>query len=420
MVDDTPVPRRPLSLIGYGSVHFGKSLLWAGEDALTLYILVRFLDLPPTLAGTMFLASALWNGLCDGLFGTVLHRWPSIGRAVPGLSGAAILASGVGFAILPLLAKGQAALAAALLFLFRTGFSLLDVPHNALTRRLAEIRGDLGAAQIRAAVSSAAAIVIGMVAFPIVSGGDGAQWAPMLVAAIGLIAVVCMAPLPLLLAQDIDAGQQVVRVSRSASSSLWTYCAATAIGLAGLTAVGKAMLHLDFGSSGIVSAVLLVLTIGRLAAVWLWSPIARRIGNRPALALAYALSGLATLMIPMIAQQSGMAALSCLALFSLIGGGIAFLSWAVLSEIIGQRGRSQAAGRYAANFGLFTMSMKIGLGLSASIAGIWLSSSPQSVGVAPELFWPLGGFAILTSGMAAALILVIRLEPRPVGLSFGC
>lgn len=402
-------------MIGYGSVHFGKSLLWAGEDALTLYILVRFLDLPPALAGTMFLASALWNALCDGLFGVSLHRWPSIRRALPLLTGVAILASGIGFAILPLIEKGQAVPAIALLFLFRTGFSLLDVPHNALTRRLAETKGDLGAAQVRAAVASAAAIVIGLVSFPVLlAGTNGGRLAPMLVAAIGLVAIVCMAPLPQLLARDTDGTEQVTQAeaSRPAPLSLWIYCAATAMGLAGLAAAGKAMLHLDFGSSTIFGAVLLVMTIGRLSAVWLWSPIARHIGNRPALVLAYAASGLAALLIPTVAQWNAFMALPWLILFSLIGGGIAFLNWAVLSEIIGPTGTSQEPGRYAANFGLFTMSMKIGLGFSAAIAGVWLSSSPQPAGIAPSTFWPLGSFVMLACGVTAALLLTMRPE-RP-------
>ncbi|MDE8652026.1 MFS transporter [Novosphingobium sp. H3SJ31-1] len=403
-------------------MHFGKSLLWAGEDALTLYILVRFLDLPPALAGGMFLASALWNALCDGLFGASLHRWPAIRRVLPPLSGMAILASGIGFAILPLLEKGHAVPAIALLFLFRTGFSLLDVPHNALTRRIAETRGDLGAAQVRAAVASAAAIVIGLVSFPVLLAGRNAeQFAPMLVAMIGLLAVICMAPLPLLLARDADDRQEIgqARTSRSIPSPLRIYCAATVIGLAGLAAAGKAMLHLDFGASAIFGAVLLVMTAGRLTAVWLWSPIARHIGSRHALVLAYAASGLAALMIPAVAQWSGPVALSWLILFSLIGGGIAFLTWAVLSEMIGQTGAPPEAGRYAAHFGLFTMSMKIGLGLSAGITGVWLSSSSQPVDIAPSLFWPLGSFVMLTCGVAAVLLLTIRPERQAADLSFG-
>lgn len=422
VIDHAPPSHPPPSLIGYGSVHFGKSLLWAGEDALTLYILVRFLELPPALAGTMFLASALWNALCDGLFGASLHRWPTIRRALPLLTGVAIVASGIGFAILPLLEKGQAAPAIGLLFLFRTGFSLLDVPHNALTQRLAETKGDLGAAQVRAAVAAAAAIVIGLVSYPVLlAGGDESKLAPLLVAAIGLVAVICMAPLPQLLARDADGEGQVMQApaGRSVPLSLWIYCAATAIGLAGLAAAGKAMLHLDFGSSAIFGAVLLVMTIGRLTSIWLWSPLARYIGNRRALVLAYAASGLAALMIPAVAQLSGFMALPWLILFSLIGGGIALLNWAVLSEIIGQDGAPQVSSRYAANFGLFTMSMKIGLGFSAAIAGIWLSSSPQSGGIAPSSFWPLGTFVMLTCGVAAALLLIVRPERRTSGLLCG-
>jgi len=401
---------RSPGLLGYSSVHFGKSLLWAGEDALTLYVLVRFLELPPALAGIMFLASALWNALCDGLFGAALHRWPLLSGSLPFISAIGILTAGLAFAALPLVATGEATVAISLLFLFRTGFSLADLPHNALTRELAGTRGDLGVARLRAIGSSAAAIVIGLAALPVLLAGDAGQaFAAVLIGCVGYVAILFMLPLPFLLAREGGAIGHGERVSPHGVGprGLWLYCAATAVGLAGLAAAGKAMLHLDFGAPGIAAAVVLILTTGRLAAVWLWTPIARRIGNHRALALAYAVTGLTTPLIPTLAGLEAPATLLCLFLISLPGGGIAMLSWAVLSAIIGKQEAVRTPGQYAAAFGLFTMSMKIGLGASAAIAGFWLSSNGVSVDIDPATFWSLASAAMLACWAAAGVILII-------------
>nr|WP_255696918.1 MFS transporter [Sandaracinobacteroides sayramensis] len=409
-------------MVGYGSVHFGKSLLWAGEDALALYILVRIVELPPALAGVMFLASSLWNALCDGLFGAALQRWPATGRFVPLLSALALLACGGAFAALPLVEKGDAAIAIALLFLFRTGFSLADLPHNALTRQLAQSRGDLGIARLRAAGASAAAIVVGLAAYLLLdSQGSGSSPAFALIGGIGLVAILFMAPLPLLLARDgrAAAPAPAPETKPAADRFLSLYCLATAIGLAGIAAIAKALLHLDFGAAELGAAVVLVMTVGRLAAVWLWSPVARRLGNRPALALAYATSGIAAPLLALLAPLGPAVAWPATILFALLGGGIAMLCWAVLSEALGRGGRQESPGRYAAAFGLFTMSMKVGLGLSAALTGAWLSASGAAAGLAPATLLPLALMATLASFAAALMILGADWRARPEPASAG-
>lgn len=397
--------------MGYCSVHFGKSLLWAGEDALALYILVQFLKLPPAAAGLMFLLSALWNALCDGLFGRALHRWPTLNLRLPIIAGWALTASALGFALLPLSGQGNVLAAIGLLFLFRTGFSLADVPHNALTNRFTETQGNLGVARLRALGSASAALIIGLATFSVLlAGAGGASLARWLIGAIGATAVLLMSPLPFMLARDNRDFDPVPRTAmdRRVNSSLLAYCFGSAIGFAGLAAAGKAMLHLDLGSAG--AAVVLVVTSGRLAAIPIWMPVARRIGNRRALALAFIATGIATPFLSWLAGIGAVATWLGLILFSLLGGGIGLLCWAVLSEIIGGE-RSGGAGRYAAEFGLFTMSMKIGLGASAAIAGLWLSTSDATIGIRPATFLTLGMAATASCFIAAAVILMMRRGP---------
>lgn len=401
-------------MIGYATVHFGKSLLWIGEDALTLFVMVRFLGLPPAIAGLVFMASAFWNALCDGVFGTLLGRVPVIVRLLPTISLVALLVAGTGFALLPMVPQGSLTVAGGLLFLFRLGFSLADVPHNALTRGLAERYGHLALARVRSIGSGVAALVIGIVGFAVLSAGAGAtRMVEQLVLAIGLAAIVMMLPLPMLLAHD-RVGVAEVRSSGAAGAGhpadfdrmLWLLCAASAIGLTGMAALGKAILHLDFRLAGIGAAALLLLTLGRLAAIWLWSPLARVVGNRPALALSYVAAGLSALTIPWLAgaQGSGLVLMLCLA--GLSGGGASFLSWAVLSETLGTQGRAGGRGNYAAGFGYFTMSMKIGLGVSGALTGIWLAEDGAPFRTDPAAFWPLSWVALSCALIAAAMTCV--------------
>lgn len=61
------------------------------------------------------------------------------------------------------------------------------------------------------------------------------------------------------------------------------------IGVGALAAVGKAILHLDRAGAAILLAVSLILAVARLAAIPIWSAIARGVGISTALAIGYGL-----------------------------------------------------------------------------------------------------------------------------------
>lgn len=363
-------------LIGYTSAHFGKSLLWSGEDALTLYILIRTLDLPPAMAGMVFLSSALWNALCDGLFAMILLRWPGVWRYLPVVTVPAIIGAGIGFAILPMVAKGSLFASIALLFLFRTCFCLLDIPHNALTHGLAMQFGHLPMARLRSLSAGIAALIIGFVGFQIIHTGESTHTIlEMLIFSIGVSACLLMLPIPFLLKHSPPESPASHSSASDANAplnkGLWIYCLASLIGLSGLAAFAKAILHMDFRAETIGAAALLLMTVGRIAAIWFWTPLARKIGSRQALALSYVLGGGSVLCMPIMAGMQDLPLFFSLITCGILGGGIAYLSWAVLTETLGN---STNVSRHAAGFGLFTMSMKIGLGLSALLVGWWLSA----------------------------------------------
>jgi GPH family glycoside/pentoside/hexuronide:cation symporter len=402
---DTVAGRGPRAR--YAAVHFGKSLLWAGEDALALYIMVQLLALPPTHAGALFLASAVWNAICDGMFGLALQRWPALLAQLPLVAAIGLLLCGLGFAALPLLPPGAAGAAAALLVLFRTGFSLLDLPHNMLTRRLAAITGDLGIARVRSIGAGSAALLVGVAAVPLVWGGLHAGPSPWpWIAGIGALAMLCMAPLPgLLRAMPAPLADLPSPQHASPSAELAAFCLAVAIGIGAIAGAAKSMLHIDFAAPDLSAIVVLLLTAARLGGVLVWAPLARKWGVRPMLATALAGAGAS---VPLIACSGGLGTgwtLAGLLLFGTLAGGVALLCWARLSEILRATGLHGNDARYAAGFAACTMAMKLGLGVSAMLAGLWLSSAGAATGIAPDRMLLPGLMAAAGCAVAAAIIL---------------
>jgi len=401
-------------VLGFSRVHVGKSLLWAGEDSLILYIMIRFLALSPALAGTIFLASSLWNALCDGFIGTLIHRCGRAKRWLPAVTGGAILAASLGFAMLPLLPAHAPWTVAGVLLLIRTSYALVDVPHNGLTRSLARNGQHLKSAQIRAGGAAGAALIVGAVCAGLLGSSSPARTtAALLVGSIAGTGLLLMAPLPRLLAaeppdRDASAGKPS---GRTMSPALWHYCGATMLGLTGLGTMGKALLHLHGPGAGVIETGIMLIIVMRLASIGIWPSIARRLGSRSALALAYLTCAIATLALPLAAQASGPALLMALGLFGLASGGVTVVGWAVLSEVLGAGDPRDRDTAYTAAFGLFTMSMKVALGLSAALVGGWLAVSGVSVGVPAEQLQLLCRSVACMTVAAAAWIAIAHPAP---------
>ncbi|WP_294331992.1 MFS transporter [uncultured Sphingomonas sp.] len=395
--------RHPL-LISYASVHLGISLLWAGEELLCLYIMIRFLALPSGLAGGLFLASALANAVCDGLVGRAIIRFAWLRRAMPWLACLAILVASAGFAALPLLAPRNPWSAMLFLLVFRLGYSVADVPHNGLTRHLAARGADLMAARVRAIGSAVATLAIAFVAALIQAGtGSDPHRAAMLVGCVALTALALMTPLPFLLRGDsLHIEQPETDLAPRWSPAVWRFCAATMLGIAPIAATAQALLHIDVVKGVLGPLALLVATVARLGAIWLWSPVARRIGSRQALGWAYVVCGITALLLPWT-KSMGNAVTLLLAWFGLGSGGVAFLSWAVLTDAIKRDGQSGAA-RFTAAFSVYTMATKIALGLAALLVGIWLSSIGVSTHADPHQFLMFGLFVMLACSLAGVAI----------------
>lgn len=404
-----------LNLYAFALSHGGKSLLWAGEDALSLYTLIAILDVEPALAGLMFVAASFWNALLDAVWGACLHRYPALLRRLPAISTVAMLASCLAFAALPFLTRGAALPAVAAMLLFRSSFPLFDVPHNSLVAALSAVHGHLAVTRWRSGVSALAAILIGIAAIPLVFAGrtDG-EGAGMIFAAIGAAAFILLLPLPWLFARlgrALAPAEIAPPASRARPSrDVLLFCLTQMIGIAAIAAMGKALLHIDSFSMAVIANVLLLLSLWRLAAVWLWSPVAARQGFARGLTLAYLGTAAAMLLLPFALRHGAWGAAIGLSLFGAGVGGVIFLAWSRFSELLERSGTSQDRGAAAFNYSLFTAATKIALGLSGLMTGQWIAL--QAGGIDADALTQLAVLLTLLCATCAGLGAL-----RPLALS---
>lgn len=148
----------------FGAGDFACNLYW---QSVTLYLLFFYTDvllLPTALAGTLYMAGALWDGIADLLVGIAAQRRPSHYRhfiaigAIP-LGGAFILL----YSTPPLSGVGLALAIGATQILFRTLYALVNVPYAAWSARFSpDSRDRTTLAGVRMLFGTAAALVVTM------------------------------------------------------------------------------------------------------------------------------------------------------------------------------------------------------------------------------------------------------------------
>lgn len=387
-------PRGPF--LHFAATHIGKSILWGAEDLLSLYVLIVLLRIAPTTAGLLFLVFSLVNAAVDLGWGTILAgRSTKPGAAVA--VGIVLACGGLGgLAFVPVesIAASASALAA-----FRIGFSLLDVPHNALAAPLAAAHGHLAVARWRTIGTAATALTLGLAAMPLLArGAAGGDILRIVLPGLALVSFVLLLPLPRLVERMLDAAAPVDAEPRRARPSLAgrtpVFCLIQMTGFAAIAGTARIVLHLDADIRAVATTAPLLMGGARLAAIWLWSPIAARMRTTEALLLAYFACAGTIAVLPLALTAGTAAALAALTLFGLAFGGVLLFAWTRLSELA-CAGEARGAAR---DYGLYTALSKVGTGVSGFVAGDWLAGVPGAI-VAIDHLWPL--IAMLATVCAA-------------------
>lgn len=409
-----------LLLIAFGMTHAGKSLLWAGADVFTLFVLIKVLHVPPMVAGALFVLSSFWNAIVDGIWGQIVNRRAAIRMILPSVCGSAAALGCLSFATLPWMPTASMAGTIFALILFRTTFSLLDVPHNATAAALTSLHGHLTVARWRSTLSALTAIIVAAAALPMLGASTAVpHMARIMLPGIAILACLLLAPLPWLIrmtchSTPVSRSTPAHHNKRSGMRGLAIFCLAQMLGFAALGSIGKAMLHTDALEGWLFDYVLLILTVVRLAAVGLWSPLAALLGSARALSLAYMCSAVAAITLP---AAVGLGALSGAVTLSLLGlslGGVVLLAWASFSEQLACWGMANDPAAAVRAYGWFTATTKVGLGFSGLFTGAWLShAGDDSLWALWLLVIPVASLCLTSALMAwCRWSLALRLTPR--------
>lgn len=398
----------------YALSHLGKSLLWTGSDALTIFLLVRHAGMELAAAGTLFMVLLLWNALCDVVVGRWFDRRAAAGRPALPIVAVAMPVSCLAFPASLLVPAGDGIWILACGLIFRTAFAMFDVPHNALIARLGDTpeRG-LQLAQLRSLGSGAASISIGLIAIPML--GEVPPSSALLgglLLLLTLISGLLMLPyLRLAARQELMApppGDPVPPPARWWPDGLRGFFLASAIGMVAMGAVSKAAPHLDLASTSWGEAALLVLMIGRVAATVIAGPLAARFGASRLLAGSYLATAACTFGLAPAVSIGGPLALIWIGLTGVSIGMIALVSWVRLPVLVrAMPATSQHA--QAFTFGLFTMVSKVALGASGLLLafafGKPLAGGPEGL-MSGEALMRL---CVIAGGISALAAVVLAL-----------
>ncbi len=328
----------------------------------------------------LFLLSSFWNAAIDIGWGIALARSERLRRWAPQTGAVASVIACLSFAALPWLPPGADLRASMLLVTFRTAFALFDAPHNALSSDLASLHGHLRINRLRTIGSSAAGVVVAAAAIPLLAA-KGSLIPALALTMLGVLALALLSPLLWLLSLGREAARNTPvfprpgAVPASAAARVLVFCLIHMAGIGTLAAVGKAMLHLDSASTPILTVAPALLAAARLGGIPLWSALARQLGTTTALALAYAASAGSIVALPSALLAGAFASAPCLVLLGVAIGGVVLLVWTAFSELLANGGSVAEPVHVPLYYGLFTASVKIGLGGSAFLAGAWIAAS---------------------------------------------
>jgi len=174
-------PKRlgPLRIAGYGLGDVGFNFFYTGLNLFLLPYYTDVLGIAPTTAGLIFMLSVIWDAITDPVMGWITTRTRTrLGRYRPYLLFAAPV-MGASFVMMfaaPVLFPG-AVIAASFLshMLFRTMFTVVNIPYSALTAAMTQDskeRGKLSGIRMLGAILGG--LVAGAVTFGLVKyfGGD--------------------------------------------------------------------------------------------------------------------------------------------------------------------------------------------------------------------------------------------------------
>lgn len=412
--------------IGYASGNLGKSALWSTLDYFFLFILTELWGLRPAEAGLIILVALVFDGLAAPIMGLIADRSTSQhGKYGPFLAiGAPLCALSFGFLLHRPPVEGQALFWAVLgaSLLFRTCYTVCDVPHNALFARVSQGPKDARLISgLRFFFSSIGAVLVGLAAGWVFADPGAEERSARLVsfavaagiAYVGTLwwawrATVAMdRRLP-----NTSANLSLAEAMRATfqSPALMVLFAIAFLQAMSLPIFAKCLAYFAAyvaRDAAWVGPALVALTLAQAFALPLWVLATRRTSSMQALIGAYVFCILSLIAFAVTARGLDAWTFASLLLIGAGIGGANMALWALLPEAIASGQRPAEARVEALPTGFFLLAIKCGIGLGAGALGLALdlhgleAAQPGDVAFAGHLI-ALMAFAPCVGLMAAA------------------
>lgn len=412
----------------YGFAHFGKSLFWHSSNLVFAFFLTELVGLSAAAMGLLLALSLILNAVADlGLGWGLRHRVQTLASATR-LQLLGSLVCGMTLPIfalspsLPLELRFPHALIT--LCLFRIGYSVLDVPQNAImTLVTSDDESRAKVAGVRYVGSGLAIVLIAVLVGPWVAAiSRGQRLDDFLWFSLGLALMVLAVSLLLHLAGRSQtaigsAGGHQPGLAEPVSPRLWGYVLGSILVVSGLLSVfGKLEAYFIAYVAPVVGLgtaamyLMLAVGVGQAGSQFIWSRLVAGLG----LPLVYRRAALvliaASVLFPLAVAGGKAAFLLCAFAFGAGSGGVLMVLWALLAKVAASD--PQGSLHY---FGRFTFASKMAQAISALALGGILSLFDYRAAESSAILTALMAGAPLMAG-ATCLFLAIILSAR-TGLS---
>lgn len=428
------LPPDPLGFgqrIGYGLGDFAFVALWQACALFLLFYYTDILDLPPVLAGLIYLAGMVWDALSDPIVSAWserrAHRGAGYGRQML----LAALPAGIAFALVftnpfeTLVAMTGWALVTHLLF--RTAFTFASMPYNALPARLTTDGDERSALSTVRVMFAALGGLITAILLPIFVArtGEDAVRLGYALASISLgglaallltICAVAVRKAPPLTAdiqpEKQDAGLGGLWAATRENRPLQSLLALMALATIGYGLFTQSLIYLVnhvLARPDLVPLALATPVLAIILAAPIWMMIAARTSKRNALLGGLMMAATGYLILALTPVQNTSMAVIAIAISGLGNAAIPIMFWSMLPDAV-DFGHARTGARVETRtFGLTTFVQKTAAGFAAVCVGGLLALGQYT----PEIVSPealmviraLSGWlpAVLTIPMAIAI-----------------
>ncbi|CAE7406088.1 Fahd2 [Symbiodinium microadriaticum] len=381
--------------LSYGLSEYGKGLFIHGPNLIWLFFLTDVLGIPPATAGLLILAPMIWDAVTDPVMGYVADRTRSkMGKYRPWILFCAPIAATF-FVLLftkpDLDPTGTIIYVLVVAILFRTSFTLVDVPHNGLMGRATQNSGERSLlAGAKMMFGAFAAVTISAAVVPILSGDGAAEQADLFTRFAfggGIIAIITLyicflmfKPLdkPNHLATESEAPKLKVGDMLSSlkqNNLLWIALISGVTAVMMIPAFTKSLLYYAkyaLGDEAWGGVALVTFSLAMVISIPVWAFLGRKFAKARLLQIGHILA-IIMLLIFYFYDGTDRAVLGTIIFIAgLCTGGLNALTLGLVPDLI-EYGEWKSGKRVEAGiFGLFTFSTKLGNGLGAGLLGILL------------------------------------------------